>query len=310
MDPYSVLGISKDSDITDIKKAYHKLSLQFHPDRNPSIEAKSRILEINEAYEILGDQESKKKYDHLENMKNIGDLTDLTDIFHMMYTLATKTKSFSTSSPSPSPPPPSSFSSSSSSSSSSPFFSSSIPTSLSSSDVNIQIPIIDTIILITMRQSYYGCTLPITIKRQNGMDYETETLYIKLQQGIDNNDSLLLKNRGNRISGNHIGDVNVIVNIQNITNFKRIGMDLLYKKTISLKEALCGVTFEIEHINGKKLLINNVKKSSIIYPNYQSILPGYGMRNKYMVGNLIIEFEIEFPSTLSKDQIQSLENIL
>ena len=60
MNPYSVLGISKDSDITDIKKAYHNLSLQFHPDRNPSIEAKSRILEINEAYEIIGDRDAKK----------------------------------------------------------------------------------------------------------------------------------------------------------------------------------------------------------------------------------------------------------
>ena len=52
------------------------------------------------------------------------------------------------------------------------------------------------------------------------------------------------------------------------------------------------------------------KKSTIIYPNYRTILPQLGMLCDPNIGNLIIEFEIEFPSLLSKEQIQSLENIL
>ena len=289
MNPYSVLGISKDSDLSSIKKAYRKLSLQFHPDRNQSIEAKTRILEINEAYGIIGDVESRRKYDHIENMKNVGDVTDLTDIFHMMYTLATTTlkKKASTNEN---------------------------ENGNGNGDGNnkdkVKIPIIQKNILISMEQSYYGCTLPVEIQKQNKMTYVNETIYITIKPGIDNNEIILLKKQGNIVDNNHIGDIEVMVNVQNVTNFKRLGIDLLYRKSISLKEALCGFTFEIEHINGKKILINNIKKSTIIYPNYRTILPQLGMLCDPNIGNLIIEFEIEFPSLLSKEQIQSLENIL
>ena len=54
MNPYNVLGVSNNCDSNEIKKAYRKLSLQFHPDRNPLEEAKSRIVEINSAYELIG----------------------------------------------------------------------------------------------------------------------------------------------------------------------------------------------------------------------------------------------------------------
>lgn len=49
----------------EIKQAYRKLALQFHPDKNPSAEAETIFKEINEAYEILGDSQKKSSYDHL-----------------------------------------------------------------------------------------------------------------------------------------------------------------------------------------------------------------------------------------------------
>jgi len=51
MDPYKVLGIERNAGEQDIKKAYRRLSFQYHPDRNPSEDAKPKMVEINNAYE-------------------------------------------------------------------------------------------------------------------------------------------------------------------------------------------------------------------------------------------------------------------
>lgn len=63
--PYDVLGVSKDTQKEDIKKAYKKLAIQHHPDKNEgSKESEEKFKEINEAYEILSDDEKRRNYDH------------------------------------------------------------------------------------------------------------------------------------------------------------------------------------------------------------------------------------------------------
>lgn len=62
-DYYDVLGVSRDASLEEIKKAYRKLALEWHPDRNKSPEAEARFKEINEAYEILSDPEKRAAYD-------------------------------------------------------------------------------------------------------------------------------------------------------------------------------------------------------------------------------------------------------
>ncbi|QDZ38505.1 J domain-containing protein [Euhalothece natronophila Z-M001] len=63
-DYYSILGVDKKASESDIKKAYRKLALKYHPDRNPNDkEAENRFKEISEAYEVLSDPEKRKKYD-------------------------------------------------------------------------------------------------------------------------------------------------------------------------------------------------------------------------------------------------------
>ena len=64
IDYYKVLGVDKKASEKDIKKAYRKLARKYHPDVNPgNKEAEKKFKEINEAYEVLGNAENRKKYD-------------------------------------------------------------------------------------------------------------------------------------------------------------------------------------------------------------------------------------------------------
>src|SRR5262249_5527902 len=62
-DYYDALGIPKGADKVQIKDAYRKLALQFHPDRNKDPQAEVRFKEVSEAYAVLSDDEKRRQYD-------------------------------------------------------------------------------------------------------------------------------------------------------------------------------------------------------------------------------------------------------
>ena len=72
-DYYKILGITKDSNQIQIRKAFRKLALRYHPDKNKnSEESKQKFMEIVKAYEILSDEKAKERYDsNIFNDKNI-----------------------------------------------------------------------------------------------------------------------------------------------------------------------------------------------------------------------------------------------
>jgi len=62
-DLYKVLGVGKNATAAELKSAYRKLAVQYHPDKNKSKEAEEKFKEINQAYEILGNEQKRKQYD-------------------------------------------------------------------------------------------------------------------------------------------------------------------------------------------------------------------------------------------------------
>lgn len=64
-DYYKILGIAKNASEDDIKKAYRKLALKYHPDKNKSSGAEEKFKEIAEAYEVLSDKKKRDIYDQV-----------------------------------------------------------------------------------------------------------------------------------------------------------------------------------------------------------------------------------------------------
>jgi len=75
-DYYMILGVPTNASDGEIKKAYRKLAMQYHPDRNPGKEewANEKFKEINEAYGALGDPQKRKQYDQFGTVGDIGDI--------------------------------------------------------------------------------------------------------------------------------------------------------------------------------------------------------------------------------------------
>ena len=131
---------------------------------------------------------------------------------------------------------------------------------------------------------------------------------LDIPKGIDDNELIILKDKGN-IRDKNVGDIKIFIKINNSTKFQRSGLDLYYEKTISLKDSLCGFSFDLKYINGKKYTINN-QKGNIIPPNFKKIIPNMGIERNGYVGNLIISFNVHFPENLSIDIIDKIKECL
>ena len=172
-------------------------------------------------------------------------------------------------------------------------------------------PIIKNISL-TLDKILTGTTLPIDIERWLFQDdikiVEQETLYIDIPKGIDEGEIITLIDKGNIANNDCKGDIKIYIKIDNNTDFTRSGLNLIYNKTITLKEALCGFSFELKYITGKTYTINN-NSGNIISPGYNKVIPKMGFTREDHVGNLVIVFNIKFPTTLSPDVLENLKKI-
>ena len=173
-------------------------------------------------------------------------------------------------------------------------------------------PIIKNVV-IGLEQSYNGMTYPLQIERwilvNNVKRIEKEKLYVNINKGVDSGEIMIIKEKGNIINDRLKGDIKLHIKVENNTNMKRDGLNLVYNKDITLKESLTGFKFDIKHINGKTYTINN-EGGNIIPSNYIKEISNLGMSRQNNIGKLIIKFNVIFPETLTSEQIKSLKDIL
>jgi DnaJ-class molecular chaperone len=309
---YDVLEVSKDASDKDIKSAYRRLSLEFHPDKNSAEEATERFQEIREAYEILSDPQKKEEYDFEQEHGGRGGFhgfpfgggggnpfnnqhNDIHDIFNMMFSGGGggfPGGGFPMGGMGPNIR----------------IFHNGIPVIQKPSPIQKEISI-------TLEQSFTGIpSVQIKFDRvvvvQQIQSSEEETITLNIPAGISDGETIVLQEKGHVIQDKVKGDLHLLVKVQIHKEFSRNGMDLIYRKTLTLKEALCGFSLEIPHLSGKMLRISHSATSHVIKPNEKKPIPGYGMVKNGQTGNLIIDFDISFPDKLTEEQIKGLQNIL
>ena len=307
MNYYEVLGVSESASVDEIKKSYRQKSMKYHPDRNSDSNAAEKMGEINEAYEVLGDANKRRLYDMEKSLSMGGNAMNIHDIMSGLFGMGgingingmgglsgmSGMGGINVEGPEVH------------------FFSGSM------NDIFEQMnrpPPVQQHIYITLEESFFGSNRKVEVERWSIINRqkirENVKVEIYLQPGIQHHEVITIENQGNRMNERIIGNIEITVVIQEHDVFKRINHDLIYNKTISLKEALCGFSFELHHLNRKTYLLNNEKNHMIISPGYRQTVNGLGFQRGNQCGNLIIVFSVKFPESICEEKLEQLKNIL
>lgn len=318
-DFYNILGVTKSASIRDIKKAYRKLALQLHPDRNQDDpEAPDKFADLGAAYEVLSDEEKRKQYDaYGEDGLKEGHGGSHNDIFSSFFG----------------------------------DFGFMFGGNRQQQDRNI--PRGNDIVLdleVTLEEVYSGnfvevvrvkpvakeapgkrkcncrqemrttqlgpgrfqmtqevvCDECPNIKLVN----EERTLEVEIEQGVRDEMEYPFIGEGEPHIDGEPGDLRFHIKVLKHAVFERRGDDLYTNVTISLVEALVGFEMDITHLDGHKVHIvrDKITKSGARLWKKGEGLPN--IDNINIRGSLIISFDVEFPQTQlddnQKDGIRSL----
>lgn len=327
---YQILNINKNSTETEIKKSYRKLAMKYHPDKNQgNKDAENQFKKISEAYEVISDPEKRKIYDNYGkeglDMNNMGGGPNINpmDIFQNFF----GGSSFNTAPQKSMEPIVKEV-----------YFS--LQELYTGTEKKIEIEkeiIVDKKGNINYKDSIEICQNCqgkgyINVVRQIGpmisqmqapckncktkgylinKYYQKkkikEEIIVNIQRGSKEGDQIILENKGeiNPKNINEKGDVIIIVHEFQHSNFVRKNNDLIFKKKISIFEALTGIKFYIENIEKEFLEINI---SDIIKNDTVKIIKNEGMplKGKERKGNIVILFEVEYPDNILNQKKQIL----
>jgi DnaJ-class molecular chaperone len=125
-------------------------------------------------------------------------------------------------------------------------------------------------------------------------------MYVEIEPGTEQGDEIHFEN-----------GIAVSIVQKSHPLFERRGSDLLFRKSVSLREALCGVRFRLQHLDGRILLLSN-ERGSVVQPGSLFTVPGEGFRVKGKrreFGDLFIMFDVIFPRPDEID-VRRLQQIL
>ncbi|CBI30610.3 unnamed protein product, partial [Vitis vinifera] len=297
VDYYKILQVDKSSKDEDLKKAYRKLAMKWHPDKNPNNkkEAEAKFKQISEAYEVLSDPQKRAVYDQYgeEGLKGQVPPPDAgvpdgptmfrfnprnaNDIFAEFF------GSFGDSRPMSQGPR--------------------------------KAPPIENTLPCSLEDLYKGTTKKMKISREI-MDASGKTipveeiLTIEIKPGWKKGTKITFPEKGNEQPNVIPADLVFIIDEKPHSKFTREGNDLVVTQKITLAEALTGYTVHLTTLDGRSL---SIPINNAIHPNYEEVVPKEGMpipKEPSKRGNLRIKFNIKFPTRLTAEQKSGIKKLL
>ncbi|XP_049850786.1 dnaJ homolog subfamily B member 4-like [Schistocerca gregaria] len=322
-DYYSILEIPKTSSLDAIKKAYKKLALKWHPDRNlnKKAEAEAKFKEIAEAYEVLSDPDKRKIYDQFgeEGIRGGAEFADGRPQFSRGPG-GTRTYYFTSGATDPYKIFEQFFGSANGMGQS-PF------SSMGFGDDSIFLggrskmafknsKLKDAVreINVSLEEMYTGTVKKLKITRRicdnsGHSTNDAKIIEVKIQPGCIDGHTFKFQNAGDQLS-TQTQDVLVVVRQLPHPYYKRQGDDLIFNCDITLYQALVGHKLSIPTLHDPSTH-HTVMIKDVISPDYVHQLPGCGMPTASgRRGNLYIHFNIKFPKSIPPNQREQVKAAL
>ncbi|KAJ8490432.1 hypothetical protein OPV22_012153 [Ensete ventricosum] len=294
-DYYNILKVNRSATDEDLKKSYRRLAIRWHPDKNPSNkeEAEAKFKQISEAYEVLSDPRRRAVYDQHgeEGLKGVP--RDAEDIF---------TEIFGSTNPfgfeSMNRGKPARFQADGSGS--------------AAAQPWKPPPAVERKLACSLEELYHGTAKKMKISRNvmqpNGRRVaETEVLTVEVKPGWKRGTKITFPNKG---SDRLPADIVFVIEEKPHDVYRRDGNDLVVHHKISLVDALTGTTINLRTLDGRDLVI---EMTDVVKPNYELVIQSEGMpvaREPGKKGNLVIKFDVKFPSRLAPEQRAAIRRIL
>jgi len=281
---YQCLGVPSDASQGRIKKAFRKLTKEWHPDRNKDNveEASEKYKGITNAYEILSDEQRRRQYDLSRKLPSYS---------YSGGNFASAPKTFPTF---VDPRDPQYKQRKTSASSGAGVGKGGFDARFRrSKNVTKQMLEVD------LEEIYTGCSKHIKIDGKVGLD---SRVTVNIPAGVNEGWEYKQETKD--------GDIVFVVSSKPHRRFERSAENLVYKYCIDLRQALCGFTMSVTTLSGREI---KQEISQIVRPGYRIFLADEGLPIPNCTGDrgyLIVEFDIEFPSYLEDKQKDSLSSVL
>jgi len=346
-DYYKILGVEKTATDDELKKAYRKMALKYHPDKNKSPDAESKFKEAAEAFEVLSDSNKRTIFDRYgeEGLKGApsgggGGMPGGAGGNFQSYKFHGDPFSTFSAFFGDEDPFASIFGDGGFSQMGGMHGMGGMPgmhnmggmpgmgrggagTSAMFNNIGSMMgglggnKPVEKQLACTLEELHQGCTkkMKITRKRFNQQGQATQEeniLTINIKAGWKAGTKITFPEEGDVFPGKKPQDIIFILADKEHAVFKREGNDLHYTTSVSLKEALCGdATLHVPSITQESIPIH--LGSSITKPNCKKKVKGYGMpisKQPGQFGDLIVTIEVEFPLSLTSQQKQGIAQIL